>query len=331
MSNANVGKKKKRIFYFDALRALAILAVIAIHVIARSKSLVFQYYGSSLNYNWLFGDFFWACLPIGVDLFLILSGALSLGREWDIKSFLGRRIPRIVGPFIFWGIALSAIVIFLQFQYPDFIHVVNGFGFNDIANFIIGAWRNKSWGFGPYWFFWMILGTYLIMPIFNKWLLHADLKEAEYFLVIWLITCVFDFTINKTFPIKLTYFSGPIGMVVLGYYLRHTKRKIFSNKFVPVILILFAVICEIYFSFMFSSSHSLFKFNRYSIFSAIEVIGIFLLFKNLSDVKITNKVLQIFFMLYYLPVIFVCFTTMSFNVIGSFLLSLMTRTTALSS
>lgn len=285
-------KKSKRIFYFDALRALAIIAVIGIHVAARSRSLILSHYDYTLNFQWLFGDFFWACLPIGVALFLMLSGALSLGRDWDIRSFLGKRIPRIVGPFVFWGTVLSLFAISVQYFFPDFLQVVEGFDFHNIFSFIIGAWTSQSWGFGPYWFFWMILGTYLIMPIFNKWLLHADLKEAEYFLAIWLITCIFDYTLFMDFPIKISYFSGPIGMVVLGYYLRYTERKIFTNKIVPLILIIIAISCELYLSFLFSTPDHMFKFDRYSIFSAIEVIGIFLLFRNLSDVKVP-KILDV--------------------------------------
>lgn len=293
MNNGNVKKKKKHIFYFDALRALAITCVIMIHVLARLKGNVMVFYDGTLNFNWVFGDFFYVTTVIGVDLFLMLSGALSLGREWNIKSFLGKRLPRIIEPFIFWGIVLSLFVISIQYFNPGFLHVIDGFNITNIVNFIIGAWRHTSWGFGQYWFFWMILGTYLIMPIFNKWLLHADLKEAEYFLVIWLITCIFDYTLFINFPIKITYFSGPIGMVVAGYYLRHTQRKIFTNKYLPIILIVGVIACEIYASFLLSSPTKLFKFDRYSIFSAIEVIGVFLLFRNFSDIKINNKFLKV--------------------------------------
>ena len=74
--------------------------------------------------------------------------------------------------------------------------------------------------FSPYWFFWMILGTYLIMPIFNKWLLHSDLKEVEYFLIIWVISTIFDYTLMKSCPVNLSYFTSPIGVVVLGYYFK---------------------------------------------------------------------------------------------------------------
>ena len=278
-------KKSKRIFYFDALRALAILAVILIHVASRMKLSICGYYSPQLNFHWLFGDFFYAGMAIGVDIFLMLSGALSLGREWSIRSFLGKRIPRIAAPFLFWGFVLCMIVVILQYQFPEFIHVLDVLNAKEIFHFVIGAYRAKSFGFEPYWFFWMILGTYLIMPIFNKWLLHSDLKEAEYFLAIWLISCIFDATINYPFPIKISYFTSPIGFVVLGYYLRHTKRKIFNNKYIPIILIIIGLSCLLYGSFLYSTPHKLFKFDRYSIFNAILVTGVFLLFRSFSDVN----------------------------------------------
>ena len=168
-------------------------------------------------------------------------------------------------------------------------HFVESFTIENILHYIYGAFNATSYGFGPYWFFWMILGTYLIMPIFNKWLLYANLEEAEYFLVFWLISCIFDFTINYPFPVKISYFSGPIGMVVLGYYLRHTQRRIFKNKLLPFLLLFGGMICVIYCSYLFSSPTHLFKFERYSIFIAMEVTGIFLIFKNYLDIDFNDN------------------------------------------
>lgn len=93
-------------------------------------------------------------------------------------------------------------------------------------------------------------------------------------------------------PIKLNYFTGPIGMVVLGYYLRHTQRKIFTNKYTPIILIAIGLFCLLYGSFLQSSPHDLFKFDRYSIFNAIEVTGIFLLFRNYSGMNLHSDYLS---------------------------------------
>ena len=294
MSNANVKKKKsKRIFYFDALRAFAILSVVIFHVSIRTKSLMLGDFGVHPGINWWIGAFLGVSMRTGVDVFLMLSGALSLGRVWDIRSFLGKRLPRIVGPFVFWASILSVLILTLQFFYPDIFHVIDPFTTANALGYIKGAFLAKSnMGFQTYWFFWMIIGTYLIMPIFNKWLLHADLKEAEYFLAIWLISCLFDFTLNREFPIKISYFSGPIGMVVLGYYLRHTKRKIFDNLYVPLLLLFGGMAMLLIGSYLKSTPDDLYKFSRYSIFMAIEVAGIFLLFRNIGKYNIRSRFLN---------------------------------------
>jgi surface polysaccharide O-acyltransferase-like enzyme len=240
--------------------------------------------------NWFIAAFSDNFFRIGVDLFLMLSGALSLGRQWEIRSFLGKRLPRIILPFIFWGFVLSSTLILMQYFAPSFIHVIKAFTFENIINYIVGAWRAQSI-FTSYWFFWMILGTYFAMPIINKWLLHSDLKEAEYFLIFWLITCIFDYTLKIAFPVQLSFFMSLLGLVVLGYYLRHTKRKIFNNLYFPVLLIILSAVVEVYLSYCFSSTQSIHYFDRYSIVMAVEVIGVFLLFRNLDEKKVFhNKV-----------------------------------------
>lgn len=293
MANSNVGKKKsKRIFYFDALRALAIISVIIFHIFARSSSIVYGDYGTIPSFNWLFTDVMGTFFRCGVDLFLMLSGALSLGRVWDIRSFLGKRLPRIVGPFLFWLIIISFAVLSLNLLYPSFFNgfhnylPIKSYSLNSLLKFIYNASLGYNIWFGQYWFFWMILGTYLIMPVFNKWLFNADLKEAEYFLAFWLVTCLFTYTLGVKFPVNLKYFTGPIGMVVLGYYLRHTERKIFNNVWVSILLTIAPLIAMLICSYLMSDVNHIENFDRYSIFLAIEVMGIFTLFKTAGQLNI---------------------------------------------
>ncbi len=283
----SVKGKKPRIFYFDALRALAIVSVIIIHVYTLTRIHIMGSYGIIPSFEWIYTQIVGNTFRIGVDLFLVLSGALSLGRVWSIKSFLGKRIPRIIEPFLFWGLFLSAILILLSyfFNYP----YLNSFDIYSILNFVYGAFMAKSLGFAPYWFFWMILGTYLIMPIFNKWILHSELGELEYFLAIWLITCLFTFTLKSDFPVKLSYFTSPIGLVVLGYYLRYTERKILNNPYFGIFLILLSSGLMLMFSYIYSSTTSFFNFDRYSFLTAFVVIGVFILFKNFNELKLIGK------------------------------------------
>lgn len=269
--------KSKRIFYFDALRALAISCVIIIHIYSLVGYHMADMY-PHINFNWLFTQILGNPFRIGVDLFLMLSGALSMGRDWEIKTFLGKRIPRIVMPFLFWNILL--ISLYIYFCYKGNVNYLQSFDFNSIVNYIIKAFLGRTSGFGPNWFFWMILGTYFIMPIINRWLYNSEMYEAEYFLVFWLITALFDFTLMMDFPIKLDYFTSPIGLVVLGYYLRHTERKIFKNRYFVAMLILIPAAILMIMSYINSSPTYMASPHRYSIWLCLEVSGIFLLFRN---------------------------------------------------
>lgn len=275
--------KKKRIFYLDALRALAILSVIIIHVFMYTRMNVAGEYGVIPTMEWFFYDFLILDFRIGVVLFLMLSGSLSLGREWSLRSFLGKRLPRIIEPFLFWGFFLSLLMIFVA--YTGHVKWIESFDVMSILNYIYHAYLANSKGFYQYWFFWMILGTYLIMPIFNKWVYHSDLREIEYFLVFWLITCIFDFTLFISFPIKLTYFVSPIGLVVLGYYLRYTDRKLLNNPYFAIFLIIISTIVMMYISYKNSSVDGFYTFNRYCIYIAIEVTGIWMLFRNFNKLR----------------------------------------------
>ena len=277
----------KRIFYLDALRVMAIACVIMIHVYTRMRGFILTEYAFPPSFNWLMTLFFGNVPRIGVDLFLILSGALSLGRVWDIKSFLGKRIPRIISPFVFWSvcIVLSVMIVSVTipgvFKLPEQGFTISGF-LNLFYAYIMAA--------KPYahqnWFFWMILGTYLIMPIFNKWILHADFSEIEYFLVFWLVTCFFDYTLMTACPIKLSYFTSPIGLVVLGYYLRHTERKLLNNAYFGIGLIIISIILTMILGYYLSDVHEIYTFNRYSILNSITVIGVFVLFKTYDQLRI---------------------------------------------
>lgn len=293
MSNVTTTKKKsKRIFYFDALRALAIISVILFHVFLDLKYAVEFDYAAIPSLNWFIADFLGTFFRCGVDIFLMLSGALSLGRDWEIKPFLAKRLPRIIYPFVLWGFVLTTVIFLISIYVPGAVALMEQYKFGTFASYDIGGFvsfllnayiaQSRIW-FRPYWFFWMILGTYLIMPILNKWLQLADLKEAEYFLVIWLITCLFTFTLDIQFPVKLNYFTGAIGMVVLGYYLRHTKRKIFNNVYWGILITVVSAALLIACSYMLSEVGTIYYFSRYSILLAFESIGLFVLFKNFNQ------------------------------------------------
>ncbi len=276
MDNSN---KSKHIFYFDALRALAILFVVLLHVTGHLGEMMNYNVSTIYSFSGLFETFSNNFFRIGVDLFFMLSGALLLGRDWDIKSFLSRRISRIAKPFVFWSLIFT-IMIFAGSYFIPSLNLVSEIGFYGFLNTFWNTLMCNAPGSAVYWFFWAMIGIYLIMPVLNKWIKNSELSELEYFLVIWIVATLFEYSLMMDCPIKLSYFTSPIGFVVLGYYLRYTKRKIFNNAVTSSLLILIPAIVMTIYSYMVVDTTILFTFDKYAILPIIEAVGVFCLFKS---------------------------------------------------
>lgn len=94
------------------------------------------------------------------------------------------------------------------------------------------------------WYFWMILGVYLSLPVINKYIQHSSLKEIEYFIFLFIFAAIF-YQITQYFEIKqyfyLTLFLSPLGYLVLGYYLSIKNFNLSVNKVITFSIILFAL------------------------------------------------------------------------------------------
>ena len=280
--------ESKRIFYLDSLRFMAILCVVLLHVTGHLAEITQFNLTTIYSISGIFEIFMNNTTRIGIGLFLALSGALILGREVSLKDHLTKRLSRLVKPFIFWSVVFTALLFFGSYFITgmNFIDDFSLFGF---LRLLYDTLLFKAPGSAVYWFFWMMLGIYLIMPIFNRWVSNSNLSEVEYFLIIWLITSIFDYTLMMPCPIKLSYFVSPIGFVLLGYYLRHTDRKIFNNIYAALLLTLIPVIIMLVYSYSVVDTKILFEFDKYSILIIAETAGVFCLFKTSKFLNNPNK------------------------------------------
>lgn len=162
-----------RIFYLDQLRVLSLMAIIVMHVTGPYLS------GSSItSFNWFIADIFSSFSRFGVPVFLMLSGSLLLNKKYTISEFLKKRYPCVLIPFAFW------VIIYIIFT----VLFLNNFHFTSLSNAIIffGKMLLETEGiFGHFWFVWLILTIYLIVPVINKWISNSSIREIEYFLFIW--------------------------------------------------------------------------------------------------------------------------------------------------
>lgn len=283
--------KSERIFYFDALRALAILFVISLHVTGHLAEIIHFSIGNIYSIKGLFATFAPNFFRIGVDLFLMLSGALLLGRDWTFISFYKRHLPRLVKPFIFWSAVFSAMLILVSYFIPG-MNFVNQFGIMDILKVFWDTITCQAPGSVVYWFFWMMLGVYILIPIFNKWINGTDFRKIEYFLIIWIVYIFFAYSLMVPVPYPISFFITPMGFVVLGYYLRYTERKIFRNPIILWALVIVPSVLMVLYAYTLVDIDLLFIFERYSVPVMLVSTGVFCLFRTsgrLNDIPNSFK------------------------------------------
>lgn len=255
---------KKRIFYFDELRALAILFVILCHTTTLYKPYYYNF--TVMSIPSILNMLGW----VGVPLFFMISGALLLNRNYTLKDFFKRRFSRILLPFIFWMIITLAL---------DYVFL--GFSTKQLLNVFLGEKRYT-------WFIWAMMGIYLILPVINSFIKSYGIKGVEYFLAIWFATIILNtIGLYPFYQLDLTYFAGFIGFPVLGYYLANKQFRL-SDK---TLILLGAIL---YFAFLamnwYCQGHKIFTTNSayLSVFVVIASSAIFLLFKAISDYSQKN-------------------------------------------
>lgn len=198
--------KKERIFYYDFLRAFAIIAVIICHVDFFFGPLTTP---TKIIAQMTFHDIG----RIGVPIFLMISGALLLNRDYDLSDFLKRRFARIIYPFIFWIILISAQILYLNGTYAQ-------------------VWKTFIGNPSITWYFWTLIGIYLAIPVINTFIKTYGEEGIKYFLIIWFITIILKtFNSYPLFPdFNLDFFASYIGYPVLGYYLNTKEFRLNDTK-----------------------------------------------------------------------------------------------------
>jgi surface polysaccharide O-acyltransferase-like enzyme len=203
--------------WYDNLRVIATIGVIGIHVSSDYQPET----GTISAYSFWIGNIFDSLSRFSVPVFVMLSGALLLPREYGIGVFLKKRMMRLVIPFLFWSCIYIAKSLWDMHDAGTHMTTV------ETVRYIFVQFRDGS--SLHLWYVYMIVGLYLFVPIIGKWARNSSSKELLYFLCIWLLTVLFGQpVIEKAKPdIDLSYFSGFLGYLILGYYL---SKKEFASR-----------------------------------------------------------------------------------------------------
>ena len=268
----------KRIFYFDELRALAIIGIVFCHA---SVSFVL----SGVNKSDFYISAFFDCFrDFSIPIFVMLSGALLIGKKDSFKDFFKKRLSRIFIPFIFW------VVIYIIYSS---IYITHGFDLSSSIDIFFGTSSTLGVAF---WFIWMIIIAYFGIFIINK-LMEYNSNVINILTVIsfiYILICQFSFF--DPYSSKIIYFVSFISYVVIGYFIAsndYLEQKISCKWLAIMTLVLFVVsylVYIFYFVVPMSVSHNQFitlsYFNLPILFISLNV---FLFFKFLSKTEFSLK------------------------------------------
>lgn len=147
-----------RIDYFDFLRTIAIFFVILIHCTAPEFT--------SLPINsrsWLASNVFESISRFAVPIFVMISGALNLSKDRDIKTFFKKNVLKIAIILFSWNLIYSVIGLAQGSSLSTFVY-----------SLIAGHYH--------LWFLYMLLGLYILTPFLKTML--SDQKRIKLFLII---------------------------------------------------------------------------------------------------------------------------------------------------
>ena len=233
---------KKRIIYFDYLRFFAAFIIIVLHISAGGLGC---YDLNSFEYSITnIGD---AVSRWGVPVFVMISGALFLDKRPNLKDIFKKHVLKIIIVIIFWAVAYN---LFYYIQTVFLTHKIN----RDF--FKIFSIKTLLNGQTHFWFLYMILGLYLIVPFLCK---LTECKKTEiYFLI---LSFLFSFLIPQCINIAgrafkpfaesmnialnnmfMFFVMGYSGYFVLGYFLNTTEIK----KNTRIIVYILGIIGAIY-------------------------------------------------------------------------------------
>lgn len=207
-------KKESRFLWADITRIVAIFFVLQAHIGVTTTS-----WESSL----------WATITrTCVPLFVLLSGALLLGKQESYSTFFHKRFIHVIIPWIFWtGIMIAyqyhfntkeVIVEFFQTQLPFGLAWLR-FYFSTMLSY--------------FWFLPMIVSIYLITPFLRIITKYASNRDLTYLVSLWFIVVSFlpFIFVSPLFPVyEPSLLLLPFqysGYFILGYLL--VTKKIFSR------------------------------------------------------------------------------------------------------
>lgn len=219
-NNAN----NERIVYADLMRIVAAFAVVVLHTAAGEWS-----YTSVNDLNWHISNIFDSMVRWCVPVFVMLSGMFFLNPEKEITTakIFKKYILRIVIALIFWGLFYN-LTLYIFLDSNTKVDYTGRFWFVSYAPyylrmFIYGLEQTVfDQGWYHLWYLYMIIGLYILTPLYRVFVKYATHKDLIYLLCIFaffgLCITMYNSTITIINPNLKTNFVFTILVNYSGYY-----------------------------------------------------------------------------------------------------------------
>lgn len=269
----------ERIVYADYLRIIGIIGVIGVHLSGDylSKTVLF-------SNMWFQGLLYSSLTRSGALLFIMVSGLLLLGRPQSLDR-IPHRVERVMTPFLFW-----LFIIFLKFVFIDkTIAVTSAYDF--IVQFVLCV-LDPTRVSEEFWYIYMIIGFYFMLPILYKWISNTDDREIEYVLILWFIVLTLNYL--KVDILLLNYmnlFTGHLGFFILGYYLNKKDSKYTNSLMLGVLLFILGTAMTFLSMYIPTLMAGHLDFSYLGIYNltpgfVFKAAGMFLILKNINYEKL---------------------------------------------
>ena len=204
---------KKRIIYLDILNIIAIIAVVAMHqnwIVHENPNI--RAWNTSLLVDCI-------CY-FAVPVFIMNTGAtlMDYRKKYDTKTFFQKRLKKVLIPFIFWACVMFIWRIFI-------LKTLEIHGIVDLCNAFFFSKEEDT-----YYFLFIIIGLYLIMPLLSCLTKEEYRKTLWYMFFLYIIIDGFVPNILSLFKIDwngvITSNLGSLVIfVILGYLLSTEDLK----------------------------------------------------------------------------------------------------------
>ncbi len=212
--------ERERNVGYDVIRIIAIFSVVVIHGLVPYLS-----YTDKSSAGFVSAMLISSLCLIGAPLFFVLSGALLLDTQEPItlRYLFKKRMPKQFIPFVIWSVVYIIVKMAMGKVEPG------------IKPFIALI---KEPAHSQFWFMYVLLGIYLLLPLIKALVSSIDKKTLEYLLLLWLIFSLgvrfLDNLSSGAVSVSahlnfLSFFTYP-GYFILGYYLKKHGYRITSGQ-----------------------------------------------------------------------------------------------------